>query len=64
MKVYNFNKLEFKSFVSKKLGVRAEFHQVLGIMFLRVTDINTGIEIKDEQANERDIDYLLKQNGI
>ena len=64
MKVYNFNKLEFKSFVSKKLGVRAEFHQVSGIIFLRVTDINTGIEIKDELASNRDIDYLLEQNGI
>lgn len=64
MKKYNFDKLECKSFVSKKLGVRAEFHQVFGIMFLRVTDLNTGIEIRDEFASPREIDYLLKQNGI
>lgn len=64
MKKYNFDELEYKSFVSKKLGVRAEFHQVFGIMFLRFTDLNTGIEIRDEFASPREIDYLLKQNGI
>ena len=64
MKKYNFDKLEIKSFVNKKLGVRAEFHQVFGIMFLRVTDLNTGIEIRDEFASNREIGYLLEQNGI
>ena len=64
MKVYNFNKLKFKSFIIKKLGVRAEFHQVSGIIFLRVTDIDTGIELRDEFASAREIDYLLEQNGI
>lgn len=64
MKKYDFDKLEYKSFVSKKLGVRAEFHQVFGIMFLRFTDLNTGVEIRDEFASPSEIDYLLKQNGI
>ena len=64
MKKYNFDKLEIKSFVSKKLGVRAEFHQVFGIMFLRITDLNTGVEIRDEFASPSEIGFLLERNGI
>lgn len=64
MRTFNFDKLAKKSFVNSKRGLRAEFRQVFGIIFVKVTDIITGVVVSDEFASDSDIRFLLERNGL
>lgn len=64
MRTFNFKKLERKSFVNNKHGLRAEFRMEFGIIFVKVTDIVTLIIVSDEMASDDDIKFLLAKNGL
>ena len=64
MRTFNFEKLERKSFVNNKRGLRAEFRMEFGIIFVKVTDIVTLIVVSDEIASDSDIKFLLAKNGL
>ena len=64
MRAFNFDKLVKKSFVNSKRDLRAEFRQSSGIIFVKVTDINTGIVLSDKYAEDSDIRFLLDRNGL
>lgn len=64
MRTFSFEKLERKSFVNNKRGLRAEFRMEFGIIFVKVTDIVTCIVLSDEIASDSDIRFLLERNGL
>lgn len=64
MRTFNFDKLEAKSFVNSKRGLRAEFRKEFGIIFVKVTDVNTEIVVSDEMASDNDVKFLLAKNGL